>query len=361
MFTKQDIKQANIKGTIKDPSYILIESNVKRHLPRIRKLLHTTDRAIGSDNILFRILGSLQGVHRYMSYDEVHWYCRRNLSRIAAGTGCAGPASFGQVHVGNFIKSQDELISLVAEEVDTNQPWEEIASARFLYHPHTNLDWEIGSGEIGRGVALIEVNIVALVWQWIQSLRYFDVADKRKRRPTNKVWVYRYVVYNMLPSYFNLAVFNRHLYSATHERYQVQDKNSVYPVPDLGGFIERHIRMIAMNLRKGDKLPMQLLNNIQLPFPDKNLEYATAMGLVIDIPSKNLLWQHRVIYEIANLYFLKFVMAFRNPAVDNMVPNKRYELNAWLNTRPLSRFSPYISRRLSNDVIEPMVEELAFR
>lgn len=354
MFEHSELQQALIKGRREDPSFITIVRVVKNNRKRIERRIANTDRRIDSGHLLVRILGSLQ-LSSTMEYDDVEWLCRRSLARVANGVGATCENNFGKAFQGQFIPKQDELIALVAEGINPNKRWRNYTPARYVYHSHTNVDWEFADD--GKGLSFIEINIVELAWQYIQSLRHY-ASKPVDERPNLYVWLYRYVVYNMLPSYFNLSVFNRHYYLAIGKEIPNDYPNRIYPVPNIWDALDKHVVKVEEFLRDGNPLPAVSLNHVTLPFVDYKMSHYTAIGLVTQPEVKAATWQLRWFYEIANMYFVRFALAYRNDTTLAFIPRLKRELRAFKQLRIVSKMPSHLQLHINRELIIPIENEL---
>tara|TARA_Y100001956_G_scaffold39178_1_gene38487 strand:- start:404 stop:1468 length:1065 start_codon:yes stop_codon:yes gene_type:complete len=354
MFEQSELQQALIKGRREDPSFINIARIVKNSRKRIERRVTSTDRRVGGDHILVRILGALQ-LSINMDYDSVEWHCRRALTRVANSVGATCENNFGKAFQGTFIPKQDELIAIVAESVNPNKRWRKYSPARYVYHNHTNVDWEFATE--GKGLAFIEINLVELAWQYVQSLRHYSTRPIEER-PNVFIWLYRHVVYNMLPSYFNLSVFNRHYAKALGREIEPDYPNRIYPVPNIWDALDKHVDKVHGFLRDGNPLPAVSLNHVPLPFVDAKLSYFTSVGLITHPGMKAQTWQLRWFYQVANLHFVRFALAYRNDTTLAFLPRLKRELRAFKQLRIVSKMPSHLQVHINRELIKPIENEL---
>lgn len=354
MFEQSELQQALIKGRREDPSFINIVRIVKNNRKRVERWMSNTDRRVGGDSVLVRILGSLQ-LTRDMDYNTVEWRCRRALTRVANSVGATCENHFGRPFQGQFIPEQDEFISIVAEEINPNVRWQSYTPARYIYHPHTNVDWEFARE--GKGISFIEINLVELAWQYVQSLRYYETKPFEDK-PNIFVWLYRYVVYRMLPSYFNLSVFNRHYYLAIGKEVPKDTPNRTYPVPNIWDALDKHVVKVEEYLSGGSPLPAVCLNHVTLPFVDPKLNYFTAISLVSQPSKKALTWQLRWFYEVANFHFVRFALAYRSDTTLAFLPRLKREMRAFKQLRITSKMPSHLQLHINRELINPIEKEL---
>lgn len=348
MFNQNEILQAVQKGRYEDPSFIKVLRYVKNSRVAIQNYIYGTARHLPPDHLLYKILSAISPSSD-LTYDEVYWTCRRNLLNIGAGNGLTHPGGFGNVHKGEFHPNQDEYIVLVAEDIDPAISWEQLTPARYLYHPHTNVNWEL-TGH-GNGVAFIQINLVALVWQYVCWKNTY-----RESETDRNVWVYlyRYVYYRMLPSYFNLSVYNRHVCAITETPVRKDDRVSVYPIPDIESVMEQHVETVRDRLLTRSVLPFEVLNHITLPFPDPANLNATGVSLPVDVEYRITTLQTRWVYTLVNLQFALYVLRYKNASTEKYLGTFKRELNTFKQTRVLDKMPSHIRTEIKNNLIDPI-------
>ena len=178
MFSHADLNQAAIKGIYADPSAIQIAAAVKNNQQRIRSFLERAGTRVDSNHLILELITNV-GYAGEITYDNVEWACMRKLAGIGNALKLSSVGEFGQVHNGKFITGQDEIISLVARPVDPNLSFQDYTPAVYLYHEYTNLNWQLGTGK-PQGVSIIEINLVALLWQYAKGVEYtYNVSGLR--------------------------------------------------------------------------------------------------------------------------------------------------------------------------------------
>ena len=346
MFDIPDLQQSIIKGMQRDPSIISILRTVKNNRKRIEQRVLSTDRRIGSNHILVRLLGALQ-LNRNMTYEEVEWLCRRNLSRVSNSVGATCPNNYGKPFVGEFMPKQDEIISIVARPINSDINWRKCSPVRYLYHPHTNIDWEINTAE-AYGLAFIEINIVELAWSYISALRYYAA---REESHNLYVWIYRYAVYSAMPSYFNISVFNRHYFFVSGKQIKKDVTNRIYAVPDITSQLDKHVETVSGYLRAGSPLPATCLNHVMLLMPDNKLDYFT--GIVLPV-STEYNWQQRWVYELVNMHFMLFALEYYNDSMAKFIPRIRRELIAFKQLRIIPKMPSHLQVHINRELINKL-------
>lgn len=257
MFSQAELKQVAIKGHTADPSAIQIAAAVKNNHQRIRNYFDSVQTRVASGHIILKILSQI-GYAADPDYDDIEWACRRRLAGIGNAMRLTSVGEFGQVFNGEFIEGQDEIVMLVARPVDPELSFRDYTPARYLYHEYTNLNWQLGDDK-PRGVSIIEVNLVALLWQYVKAELYY----RTQREPiTSPVYVQRHVVSRMLPSYMDIAFLNIHRAVARDQNIEDDAPMRVLPVPPLQDMAIRNAKRIREILLTGNPLPGVVLAHI---------------------------------------------------------------------------------------------------
>ncbi|ANZ50213.1 hypothetical protein PHOBOS_23 [Erwinia phage vB_EamM_Phobos] len=347
MFSSADIQQSIIKSHNTDPTSISIGSYVKNNQVRIRHRVEAMQRRVDSDHLLVHILATI-GFQPEASYDDIYWACRRKFVSIGNAMRLVSPGSPGEIRVGEFLPGQHELIALSIQHIDPNVSWQELQPVKYLFHDYTNLNWELGVSNGGRGVSYIEINLVALVWQYFQAWKYY-----RGRTDDGGInlytYLYRFVIYRSLPSYMNLALFNRHRFYALGQALEPDSKVSEYPVPNWDAIIEKHVKRVYEFLKAGTPLPGVVMNHIPIFFNGES----SALKLLVDesvAQTNQQLW----FYQLVNFNFMAHVVQFDNPAMRKFYPTLVRQLRNYSQLRFTDRLPPSVKLILDLNVFTPL-------
>lgn len=345
MFTSVDISQAVIKGKREDPSTIHIGRLVKNNRRRIHDRVLATSRRLPSTHIFIKLLGML-GLNGGMTYDDVEWLCERNVTRIANTLGTHGPGNFGSSFLGEFLEGQDELISLVARPINPNYKISAIVPAQYIYHPYTSINWEMDSCSYGNAFSAIEINLVALAWQFVQYLNLNP--ETRHNIPR---WLHDNAYYPMLSSFYNISLFNRHYRYAQGLPKDKVVSTREYSVPELEDDVDSHVANIASYIASGNYTPAAMLNQIPLFFDGKEYEHETAMDLPSTEKYPVATYQHRSFYMLADLYYLHFVLLHKGEAVKPFLPTVKRKLRAFKDLRIVDKMPSHLSNHIKSNLI----------
>lgn len=347
MFSTADIQQATIKSHLKDPSSILIGSLVKNNTTRIRNRIETMSRAVPPEHLIVQLLIAI-GYRDDWTYEDVAWRCRRKLVELGNSFGITSPGNYGKVHVGEFIEGQQEFIVLNALPIDPKARWQDLQPARYMYHDYTNLNWEFGAPNGSRGFSFIEINLTALAWQYCQGMKWYTQSNIA----TNKqVFAYKHVIYRMLPTYMDLALFNRSRFLALGVEIDPDPANREYPIPMLEPPVTRNAKAINTFLTTGDPLPGVVLNTIPLFFNGEG----SALRLIVD-ENRGQTTQHKWVYRLVNFSLMRMVTLYDNPSMQKFYPTLLHELRAFEQYRILDKLPDSTKQLLNLTVILPLYD-----
>lgn len=347
MFSRADIQQSIIKSHNTDPTSISIGSYVKNNQVRIRREVEAMQRRVESDHLLAKILAAV-GFSPDASYDDIYWACRRKFISIGNALRLVSPGHPGEIRVGEFLPGQSELIALSIEPIDPTAPWRDLQPVRYLFHDYTNLNWELGCKNGGRGISYIEVNLVALVWQYFQAWKYYS--QQRNAEGINLyTYLYRYVIYRSLPTYMDIALFNRHRFHALGVPIEEDDRVTVYRIPDLNPLVQRHVKIVDGFLRAGNPLPGVVLTHKPMFFNGEG----DALKLIVDesLADTN---QQRWFYQLVNFNLMAHVVQYDDAAMRRYYPTLVRQLRNFFQLRFTDRLPTSVKLTLDQNVFEPL-------
>lgn len=347
MFSAADIQQSIIKSHLKDPSSILIGSLVKNNTTRIRNRVESMVRALPPEHLLVRLLIDI-GYKAEWTYDDIEWRCRRKLVELGNAYGISSPGNYGGATVGTFIEGQQELIVLNAYPVDPKARWQDLQPARYLYHDYTNLNWDFGMPNGSRGISCIEINLTALSWQFHQAMEWYRTEDPTINK---QVYAYRHVYYRMLPTYMDLALYNRSRFLALGVKIDDDPANREYPIPNLEMPVTRNAKAIDTFLKDGYPLPGVVLNHIPLFFNGEG----SALRLIANV-ELGITMQHKWIYRLVNFCLMRMVICYDNPSMQKFYPTLRYDLRAFEQYRILDKLPKSVHQLINLTTILPLYD-----
>lgn len=347
MFSQADLNQVAIKGHNADPSAITLAALVKNNQQRIRNHLESVDTRVVSGHLVLQLI-SLVGYAGDPTYTEIEWACRRKVTGIGNALRLSSAGEFGQVMNGKFIANQDELISLVAKPVDPDLSFRDYTPAVYRYHEYTNINWMLGNGK-PRGISFIEINLVALLWQYVKAREHY----KKANIPiTSPVYADRHIITRMLPSYMDIAFLNIHRSVATDTPIEKEFCIGTIPTPDLQPLAIRNANGVRRSLLNGAPLPGVVLAHVPQFFSTR--EPSTAIDRVMfRDPGQTLQgsWHH----QIVNWYWSLFAFRYDNPSMDKYKSNLRVDMDRFDDLRVLAKLPKAAYNHLRHSLLIPLM------
>lgn len=350
MFSHADLNQAAVKGIYADPSAIQIAHAVKNNQQRIRNFLERSGTRVVSDHLILQLISAV-GYAGDATYDDIEWACLRKVTGIGSALKLSSVGEFGQVHNGKFLTGQDEIISLVARPVDPNLPFQDYTPAVYLYHEYTNLNWQLGTDK-PFGVSVIEINLVALLWQYAKGVEYYQ----RTNTPiTSPVYAQQHVIYRMLPSYMDIAFLNIHRNIAMDLPIEKEKATRVIPVPPLQDLAIRNATKVRQALLNGTPLPGVVLRHVPQFFSQP--EPSTAIDRVV-FRDKGSTLQASWPKELVNWYWALFCYQYDNPAMQKDKSNLRVDLERFEDLRVFDKLKKSVQNHLKHHLLFPLYRAL---
>lgn len=270
------------KGRVTDPSFIVLENNVKKYSNLFRNRMVDQNRFIPRDHILYKLLYSL-GLQPYMDDELLVYRVRDKAQGLATSLRLTYYNNFGEISENNFIPNTKEVLILSTEP--------EGPTVKILHHNHYNLNFELGEKNFEDGLAFIEINLYSLAKAYFRWL-------KHKSEDENVFnFLYMEGIYSLLPEYMDIALINRHFYNLREIELPVETKNKLFSTPHIGDSVSTHIKTIKKHYEKRDLNMAGLFEHIPCVFKD------TAYDYLPQSPS----WstdQIRWAYELARLQYL---------------------------------------------------------
>lgn len=351
MFSQAELNQAAIKGKFEDPSAIQLVSAVKNNNQRIRNYLESIQTRVVSGHLVLKILAAI-GYAGEPRYEEIEWACRRKLSDIGNALHLTSVGEYGQVFNGIFIEGQDEIISLVARPIDPELSFRDYTPAVYLYHEYTNLNWSLGNGK-PRGISIIEINLVALLWQYVLAEQYY----RTQSEPINRVvYAQRHIIYRMLPSYMNIAFLNIHRAVATGKEVEPETPLRVVPTPPLRELSIKHATQVCKALRAGKPLPGVVMAHIPQFFDDPTHPTTAVDRILFKDPGSTIQgsW-HR---NIVNWYWALFCLQFDNSSMSKYKSNLMVRIARFEDAKILEKLTRSARNYYRHELILPLYQAL---
>lgn len=260
---------------------------------------------------------------------------------------------FGQVFNGAFIEGQDEIISLVARPIDPELSFREYAPARYLYHEYTNLNWQLGNGK-PRGVCIIEINLVELLWQYVKAEIYY----RNKKEPiTTPVYAWRHVISRMLPSYMDLAFLNIHRFVAESKEIEPEQPVRTVPLPPLRDLAIKNAQNIRKVLLAANPLPGVVLAHVPQFFNYPG-QTRTALDRILfrDLSSTLQSSWH---LNLVNWRWMQFCLGYDQGVMSMFKKQLAYDLDRFLDLKVLNKLPKSVYNHYRHTLFLPLADLVA--
>ncbi|QXO09458.1 hypothetical protein pEaSNUABM11_00034 [Erwinia phage pEa_SNUABM_11] len=346
MFSRADLNQAAVKGIYADPSAIQIAAAVKNNQQRIRNFLERSGTRTVSNHLILELITAV-GFAGDATYDDVEWACLRAVTRIGNALKLSSVGEFGQVHNGKFITGQDEIISLVARPVDPYLSFQDYTPAVYLYHEYTNLNWQLGTDKPS-GVSIIEINLVALLWQYTKGVEYYQRTNTPISSP---VYAQQHVVYRMLPSYMDIAFLNIHRRVAMGLEVEKDAPTRTVPVPPLRDLAVRNATKVREALLRGSPLPGVVLRHVPQFF--SLWDPSDAVDRVLFRESGSTL-QSNWPRDLVNWHWALFCYQYDNPAMQKDKSNLKVDLERFEDLRVFEKLKKPVQNHYKHALLFPL-------
>lgn len=347
MFSQAELKQVAIKGHNADPTAIQLGNLVKNNHQRIRNHFDSVQTRVASGHLILQILSQV-GYAGEPNYDDIEWACRRRVVGIGNAMRLTSAGEYGQVFNGKFIEGQDEIISLVARPINPELSFREYAPAKYLYHDYTNLNWMLGNDK-PRGVSIIEINLVELLWQYAKAELYYR---KSKEAITTPVYAWRHVISRMLPSYMDIAFLNIHRATAVGREIEPEQPVRTIPVPNLRDLSIRNASQIRKSLLAANPLPGVVLAHVPQFFTTP-FEPSTAIDRILFRDSGQTLqgsWHQNIV----NWQWMLHCLQYDNGVMEKYKSNLLVDMERFMDLKVLNKLPKSVMNHLRTTLIGPL-------
>ncbi|QVW55648.1 hypothetical protein pEaSNUABM9_00052 [Erwinia phage pEa_SNUABM_9] len=352
MFSQAELKQVEIKGHTADPSAIQLGSLVKNNHQRIRNHFDSVQTRVASGHLVLQVLSQV-GYAGEPDYEDIEWACRRRLVGIGNAMRLTSVGEFGQVFNGAFIEGQDEIISLVARPIDPELSFREYTPVRYLYHEYTNLNWQLGNGK-PRGVSIIEINLVELLWQYAKAEIYYR---NIKEPITTPVYAWRHVISRMLPSYMDIAFLNIHRAIAAGRDVEPEQPVRTVPVPPLRDLAIRNATNIRKVLLAANPLPGVVLAHVP-QFFNRPGETRTAIDRILFRDSGSTT-QGSWHLSLVNWSWMHYCLSYDAGVMSKFKKELSYDLDRFMDLKVLNKLPKAIYNHYRHTLFRPLGDQIA--
>lgn len=346
MFERAELDNDGLPRTV-DPSTIALVAHVKNNTRRIRQYLASLQSRVKSEHLLIQLFAGLvyQGKG---NYEDVEWHCRRRVASLGSALRLISSNQYGQLHQGEFLPYQDELISLVAHPIDPTKDWRDIVTARYLWHDYTNLNWELGDHS-PKGISIIEINLVALLWVHLKARQFYLNTEEVITEP---VMVERHMIVPMLDSFMNIAFFNHHRYHVIGRPIPREFQYTSFPRPPLSALAQRGAREKQRVFLAQRFTPVEILYNIPQPFTVIG-ELGDARSLV-EFPPLGSTLQATWHLNLVNWQLALYCFQYNRDLMTKYYSGLRREIRGFLNLRVLEKLPQSLQTHYWVTLFQPL-------
>jgi len=200
------------------PGLFQAQKGLNANLLKMSEYVRTSTKRLRSNHLLVKLLESIPpapattALRHYDLVEDV-------AEEIARGLRISTDIQSGELTSGNFyggdvkeiviagtlnrpeFNAQDELLN-----------WDSISAVRILYHPSSDLNFNVPYGveqtdAFGYAVIMIDIPLLTIQYTHWANLQNSKPID---RRQTTQQFIYRYVLGNMIDRQLEIAMFNRY-------------------------------------------------------------------------------------------------------------------------------------------------------
>lgn len=209
------------QGVVTIPEWEYLRLEMSRSLKTVISYYRRFAYRVDGSHFLIKLLYAA-GVNRNQPLDRFYSYVSAKAMNVSMALKMTSPIYKGQLFNGVFYGGDTKEILIAHDDYfDYEQAaknWEELEPIKVLYHPKSDLGFNIPDGESYSeedGIAVIAINIPMLVIQYREFMLREDLKTANTGESPKGVthFIYSYPLTNMLRSHLDVAIFNR-LYNA---------------------------------------------------------------------------------------------------------------------------------------------------
>lgn len=340
-------EHAQTKGRVIDPSFIYITNTVNKNLTRVRDRLWQSAKFVPHEHLLVKLLFGL-GLTRSLSVDELSYLCTDRMYHLANSLNLTAATNYGKAHFNVTLRGDAEIILLTNEDY-APAPWQQLQPIKFLYHGHTNLNFQLGTNVPSDVPAYITINMAMLAYQyieWSKWVRMNNVAEDVYQ------YLFKYALYNSIESYMDISLFNRHYFKLTGTPIPPDEVYREIPLPNLDNIIQRSNQQINQALMAGHRAIAQILRYTPCFFQSDALALTHKPKIV---PTRQCTWVTDY-FRLPYLHYGLLVGDIAGYRLDSgRLSTLQRELQALDNTRSLERLPKQISSHIIAQHFDPIM------
>lgn len=343
---------AQNKGKVIDPTFIYIQNTVNKNLLRVRDRVWASAKFVPHDHLLAKILLSL-GLNRSMVFDEVFYEMSDRMYQLSNALGITSATNYGHGHQDVLLTGDLEILLFTAERFDPKTPWQALRPIRFLYHEHTNINYQLGAPDSTDAVAYITINLPMLAWQYLEwaKWRQANAVDENTYE-----FIRKYPMFNSLYSYLDISLFNRHYYRMTGTPILDDEVYREIPLANIDHLLQKSNLFIIDTLLKQHRTIAQCLYFTPAFFCENSLALTEKPTVVKTRQSQWVLDYFRLPY----IHYGLITSSETGYSIDSgVLSTLKREMTAIANTQSIQRLPKQHSLHIIGKHFTPLLELLS--
>ena len=294
-------------GTSVDPNWKYIRSGLKRNIFQLTSYYRSRNFSVKNSHILVRLLESAR-VSIFSNIENFYNTAQSESLRLASIFNLTSSVSKGSTFNGMFFGEGSKEIIIVSDEYqnpnELQANWKDIRALRFLDHCKSDTSLLLANGRAyssEEGYCVLDLNLPALLVQyrcWLKEQK--EVLDSGQTPYPTTVFIYKYVLPNLLHSQLDVVIFNRLINLATGAPMGEPKFRHAINLIDYNEKIDKALRFTLKRISNNDKDFHSTLREIPLIDKDNLL---LASRLSPNAPTRQITWAE-LIARLKTIYFV---------------------------------------------------------
>lgn len=293
-------------GTSVDPNWKYIKSGLRRNIFQTVNYYRSRNFSVKNSHILVKLLESAN-VSIFNNIESFYNNAQREALRLASILNITSSISKGSVFNGSFFGQGSKEILIASDEyqnpIDLENNWKNIRAVNFLDHFKSDTSLLLANGidySGETGYCVIDINIPALLVQyrcWLKEQKEI-IQEGATPYPTT-VFVYKYVLPNMLYSQLDVVIFNRLINLANGSPMGSPNFRHAFNLINYDDKLDKALQYTLKRISQNDKDFYSTLREVPLVNHDNLL---LASRLSTNAPTRQLIWAE-LIARLKTIYF----------------------------------------------------------
>lgn len=294
-------------GTSVDPNWKYIRSGLKRNISQTVSYYRARNFSVRNSHILVKLLESAN-VSIFSNIENFYNNAQNESLRLASIFNLTSSVSKGTTFNGEFFGQGSKEIIIVSDyyqnPYDLQANWKDIKAIKFLDHFKSDTSLLLANGKSysdETGYCVLDLNLPALLVQyrcWLKEQK--EIFDSGLPPYPTTVFIYKYVLPNMLDSQLDIVVFNRLINLATGAPMGIPKYRHAFNLIDFNDKLDKALRFTLKRISNNDKDFHSTLREI--PLIDKN-NLLLASRLSPNAPTRQITWAE-LIARLKTIYFV---------------------------------------------------------